>query len=48
VVKWKDLKRGDETCRSEGKWKMGSEVKICGGMCVLLIYSYAVCMWVSV
>jgi hypothetical protein len=31
-VKWWDLKRGDETSRSGGKW---SEVKIYGGMCAL-------------
>ena len=53
-VKWRDVKRGDETSKSCGKWKMGSEVKwsevkICGGMCVLsLICSYAICVWVPV
>ena len=44
-VKWRDFKLGEET----NKWKMGREMKMSGGMCVLsLICSYAVCMWVTV
>jgi hypothetical protein len=46
------VKRGGETTKV--KSKMGSEVKLSevktfGGMCELsLIYSYVLCMWVSV
>jgi phosphatidylserine synthase len=48
-VKWRDFKHRDETSKSGEKWKMGSEVKFFRGMCVLwLIYSFAVCTWVTV